>query len=220
MKNLDILDIIFIIDQSGSMFSLTDSTINGFNSFLEEQQKEKGKAYLTLILFNTTCNIIYNRVDIREVEPLTHKTYVPNGCTALYDAIGLALEKEELVLNDTKLSEMPHKVLVNIITDGLENASREYSAKIINRKINELKEKDWSFSFIGAEIDSFKEGSSIGIQKQDICSFTHSNVGVNSVYNTLSRDISNYRQQAYCCSVSSNNNAQTPTYTHSWQNVK
>lgn len=218
-KNYEIVDIVFVLDKSGSMSGLESDTIGGFNSFVEKQKEVDGKAYLTLVVFDTQCKVIYDRVDIREVSPLTSKDYSPSGCTALYDAIGLAIDKEITQLNFLRDMDTPSKVIFNIITDGEENSSREYSLSSIKSKIKELEEDDWTFSFLGANIDSFADSRKIGITYAT--NFSHTNMGMRSVYDTLSSNIANHRNDSYVyansCTTSS---CSAPNYTPNFNNVK
>ena len=194
-KNYEIVDIVFVLDKSGSMSGLENDTIGGFNSFIEKQKKVDGKAYLTLVVFDTQCKVIYDRVDIKEISLLTSKDYSPSGCTALYDAIGLAIDKEITQLNMLRDVDTPSKVIFNIITDGEENSSREYSLSSIKSKIKELEEDDWTFSFLGANIDSFADSKKIGITHAT--NFSHTNIGMRSVYDTLSSNIASHRNDCY-----------------------
>lgn len=218
-KNYEIVDIVFVLDKSGSMSGLESDTIGGFNSFVEKQKKVDGKAYLTLVVFDTQCKVIYDRVDIKEVSPLTSKDYSPSGCTALYDAIGLAIDKEITQLNFLRDMDTPSKVIFNIITDGEENSSREYSLSSIKSKIKELEEDDWTFSFLGANIDSFADSRKIGITHAT--NFSHTNIGMRSVYDTLSSNIASHRNDSYVyansCTTSS---CSAPNYTPNFNNVK
>lgn len=227
-KNYDIVDIVFIIDRSGSMQPLTKDTIGGFNSFLEKQKEVEGKAYLTLILFDTFCDVVYNRVDIKEVKNLTNKEYRASGCTALLDAIGVGIDREIEILKELSDEKMPGKVLFNIITDGEENSSKKCTYSQIQSKIKELEKiGDWEFTFLGADIDSFQCSSSLGISTTNACNFSHSGAGVTSVYDALNNSISKYRGDCVSYSISCSasmdgctTDCAEPVYQQSFSSIK
>lgn len=167
-------EIVFILDRSGSMNSIKNDAIGGFNAFLEEQQKAEGEANLTLVLFDTIADTVVNSKDIREVEPLSSKTYKPSGGTALLDAIGQSIEMI------TNKEETPEQVIFAILTDGEENSSREFSRKEIFRLISTLRKfSSFEFLFLGANQDAIGEATSIGISA--INSATISNLNADSI---------------------------------------
>ena len=98
----DLTELLMILDMSGSMYSLRDDTIGGYNSLIEEQKKEEGSAIVTTVLFNDGYSVVHDRVDINDVEPMTNADYVPQGTTAMLDAVGKAITSI-----GQKLAEMP-----------------------------------------------------------------------------------------------------------------
>ena len=126
-------EMVFIIDKSGSMEGLEKDTIGGFNSMLKEQQAVEGEAIVTTVLFDNRYELLHDRIDIRAVSPLTEKNYTVGGNTALLDALGKTIRKIREVQEHTAEDYRAEKVLFTIITDGEENASREYSAERIKR---------------------------------------------------------------------------------------
>ena len=120
-------EIISIVDRSGSMQSILDDAIGGFNTFLAAQQRQPGQAKLSLILFDNEYQVVHQAVDIQQVEPLNQDTYVPRGSTALLDAVGKTIDAVGERLAATPESERPSQVIVSILTDGYENASQTYS---------------------------------------------------------------------------------------------
>lgn len=204
-KNYNITDVVFVIDKSGSMSGLEKDTIGGFNSFIKKQQKLEGEMYVTLVVFDTICKVVYNREHINKIGCLKEEDYIPSGCTALYDAIGLSIDKEIIQLKELKQKDLPSKVIFNIITDGEENSSKEYSLSKIKSKIKELEEDDWSFAFLGANIDSYKEAKSFGIN--NAANYSHNSKGLTSVYSSIDKNVSNYRNACnnyvQCCMSSS-----------------
>ena len=173
MKKEKKLDVIFILDKSGSMGGQEENTISSFNEYLEKEKKNKYKTYITTVLFSDTYKVIHDRVPVSKVKKLTNKEYYVGGCTALYDALGNTIN----AMN----SKDTDKVLFIIITDGYENASREYHIDDIKKLIK--KNKDYEFIYIGADIDSYGAGSSIGIKKDNIANFKKDRKGTSKLFN-------------------------------------
>lgn len=134
-------EIICVIDRSGSMGAIRSDAIGGFNTFLRDQQQESGTARMTLVLFDHEYEIRYDAVPLQEVEPLDTTTYVPRGTTALLDAVGRTIDDVGKRLADTDESERPAQVIIAILTDGLENASSDYSWERVSKMIEHQREK-------------------------------------------------------------------------------
>ena len=162
--NKNLTELVFILDRSGSMANLEEDTIGGFNSFIKKQKKEAGIATVTTVLFDDQFSVIYENADITKIKPLTQKEYYARGMTALFDAIGKTVN---MVGNRHKFAppeQIPSKTMVVIITDGCENASREYNLHQIKAIIERQKEKyGWEFIFLGANIDAISTASDMGI---------------------------------------------------------
>lgn len=188
-------ELIFVLDRSGSMSFIADDAIGGFNAFLESQKKIPGEAKLSLVLFDHEYQMIYNGVDIQKVEPLDDKTYIARGTTALCDAIGRTIDDVGKRLSETPEEERPSKVLVAILTDGLENASHDYERAKINYMITHQTEKySWQFLFLAANQDAITEGLSLGIGATNSMNFCCDTAEGNAyAYNTLSCAASMYR---------------------------
>jgi uncharacterized protein YegL len=162
--NDNLTEIVAILDRSGSMEPLTNDTIGGFNSFLKEQKEVPGEAVLTTVLFNDSYGLLHDRVNIKDVMPVSNNEYVADGSTALLDALGKTINDIGLKLHNTAEDDRPGKVIFFIITDGEENASSEFT----NDKVKEMVELqkntyNWEFIFLGANIDAFSAAKSIGI---------------------------------------------------------
>jgi uncharacterized protein YegL len=160
--------------------------IGGFNSFLEEQKKLEDDARLTTVLFDERYEILHDGVDIKTVEPITRTDYYVRGSTALLDAIGRTIDNVDSYVQEND------KVLFFINTDGYENASYKYTNKQINEMVTHLQnEHDWKFLFLGAGIDAFAVGSTIGISN----SFNTSNTtrGISANYAAVSSVTSTFR---------------------------
>ena len=183
-------EIVCILDRSGSMSPIADDTIGSFNTFLKQQQELPGKATMSMVLFDTEYEVLYDGVDINCVKPLTSKKYAPTGMTALYDAIGTALSKLE---NRHKCDKS--KVLITIITDGQENSSKEYKNKCdILKYVEKCKEKyGWEFLYLSASPSAFADGASIGIGKQHTFTFQHSGHGMGQMMASYGCSATSYR---------------------------
>jgi uncharacterized protein YegL len=167
-------ELAFILDRSGSMAGLESDTIGGFNAFLEKQKALPGEARLTTVLFNHRDCLLHDRLDIRAAQPLTAKEYSVGGSTALLDAVGRTIDKIDGALRHTAEEYRAGKVLIVITTDGLENASREYSLDRVKRMIEwQKREQGWEFLFHGANIDAVETAGDLGIapdRAQNYCS--------------------------------------------------
>ena len=187
-KNLT--EMVFILDRSGSMGHLVDDTIGGFNSMIEKQKKEIGEAFVTTILFDDRYEVLHNHVDINDIVPITRKEYYALGSTALLDAIGKTINDIGYRLSETPEEERPEKVIFTIITDGYENASREFTKSKIKEMIEHQQSKySWVFMFIGANMDAVSEASTYGINSAFAATYTASAQGTSSVYTAVDDSI-------------------------------
>lgn len=178
-------EIVFLIDNSGSMANLVGDTIGGFNGFIESQKAVEGKATLTTILFNTYLKSIHDGVDIREVKPMTTSDYMVGGATAMLDAIGDTITKVQ-DRHDELGAEKPDSVLFVITTDGEENSSHKYTKSQIEKMIkHQTNGHGWKFMFLGANMDAVKEAANIGINKDSSVTYAYNSVGTRAVYDTL-----------------------------------
>lgn len=168
------LDLIFLIDRSGSMYGSEDDTIGGFNSFIEKERAKEGNTNVTTILFDHEYEMLYKRKSIDDVDKLTRDVYFVRGSTALLDAIGKTIT--------TLDREIENKVLFVIMTDGMENSSVEFTKSQISSMI---KNHTWEFIFIGADIDSYSEARNIGIRKSRVANYEKSARGVEKLYKSI-----------------------------------
>lgn len=166
-----------VLDESSSMGSVTQQTIDSFNSWLKEQQLNDGECYLTLSKFNGySVNYVYHNKDIKAVEPLNRDTYRPSGSTNLLDAIGDNVYKiNEALSTKKKKSERPGVIIV-VLTDGEENTSNKFRKSDIKGLVEAAEGKDWTFLFMGANIDAFHEGSSMGFGVGNTVQYNTSNM--------------------------------------------
>lgn len=166
------LDVVFILDKSGSMSGSEDSTISSFNEYLEKEKNNNYKTRITTILFSDDYSYLYKGADVSKVNPLTRDDYFASGCTALYDAIGSSINYIDRCDTD--------KVLFIIITDGYENASREFDKDKVRRMIKN--HSNYEFIYIGADIDSYSSGGSIGIKSDNIANFKKDKKGTDLLF--------------------------------------
>ena len=185
MKN-NITELVFILDRSGSMSGFEDDTIGGFNSTVEKQREQEGKAYVSTVLFDNYSEVIHDRVDINEVQPMTRNDYRVRGCTALLDAIGGAIHHIGNVHKYARAEDVPEHTIFIITTDGMENASHSYSAAEIKRKIKRQTEKyGWEFIFLAANIDAIEAAENIGIRRERAGNFKQTSDGVSKCYEAM-----------------------------------
>ena len=151
----------FVLDKSGSMEVIRDATIAGFNQFLHDQQQEGGSAAMTLTLFDTQFQTVVSALPLAEVRPLDGRSYIPGGSTALYDAIARTMA----ITDEYVAAHKPDQVLFVIMTDGQENASREFGRRQIMEMIeNRQRTADYEFIYLGANQDAYAVGDGIGIR--------------------------------------------------------
>ncbi|MEE0025918.1 vWA domain-containing protein [Methanobrevibacter sp.] len=177
MKNLENeMDIIFLLDKSGSMYGSEKDTIGGFNSIIKEQKSDEVQAKVTTILFDHEYEMLYKRKDLFDVDELTEKEYQVRGSTALLDAIGRTII--------TMQKEISGKVLFVITTDGRENSSVEFTKTQIK---NLITNSNWEFLYLGADIDSYGEAAGIGINQERVANYRKTADGINEMYNSVSK---------------------------------
>ena len=187
--------IVCILDRSGSMSSIMSDSIGGFNIFLKQQKELPDEATLTVALFDDKYELLYDDVDIKKVKDITNKEWFPRGVTALYDAIGKTINNVKAT--HAKLGvEAPAKVLVCVVTDGHENASREYSRSDVQKLIQDCEKDDWNFIYLAANQDAFAVGSSFGISYGNTYTYTASADGVANMSMTLNNASVNYRSMS------------------------
>ena len=190
----DVTELVIIIDKSGSMQPLTEDVIGGFNSLIEEQKKE-GETIVTTIFFNDSIKFIHERTDIKEIKPLDKRTYCASGCTALLDAIGDGIAFIKSKHASTKEENLPKHTNFSIMTDGFENASREYSYKKIKEMIGLQKKCGWDFIFQAANIDVEYEADKLGIDLDMAVEFEPSSTGVKKSMELACSTIGNLRRK-------------------------
>lgn len=188
-------EVIFILDRSGSMRGLEADTIGGFNSMIEKQQKEEGEAYISTILFDDASEVLYDRVPVDKIEPMNDSQYYVRGCTALLDAIGGAIHHISNVHKYAREEDRPEKTFMIITTDGMENASHQYSYDKVKDMAEKAKEKDgWEFLFLGANIDAIEVAGRFGITKERALNYECDSKGTKLNYSVLANAVSAVRR--------------------------
>ncbi len=187
----DLTELVFILDRSGSMSGLESDTIGGYNALLEKQKKEPGEAVITTVLFDDRYELLHDRINIRDVEPITDKEYYVRGNTALLDSVGKTINRLGNVQKLTPEGERAENVMFVITTDGMENASQEYTYEKVRRMIEHQKSKyGWEFIFLGANIDAITTAKRFGISNDRATNFNSDSEGTLLNYEVISETVS------------------------------
>jgi uncharacterized protein YegL len=189
-----LVEIVSIIDRSGSMSSVKSDAIGGFNQFLQDQKELPGEALFTLVQFDDQYEVIHNGEKIQNVKPLDDKTYVPRGTTALLDAIGKTIVTVGERLDKTDENDKPEKVIVSILTDGAENASSEYTRERISDMIKlQTDDYSWEFIFLAANQDAFATAGGLSINAKNTMHFMDTGEGTRTAFKSINTMVSNNR---------------------------
>lgn len=187
-------ELVFILDRSGSMSGLESDTVGGFNAMLKKQKEEPGDALVTTVLFDDVMELLHDRYDIKKVNPVTEKEYFVRGSTALLDAIGKTIHRLGNVQKYAAENLKADKVIVVITTDGMENASRDYSYKRVQEMITRQKEKfGWEFIFLGANIDAIATAARFGIDADHTSNYHADTVGMANTFDAMNEFVVNSR---------------------------
>ncbi|MBQ8802259.1 MAG: VWA domain-containing protein [Tyzzerella sp.] len=195
MKN-NIIELVFILDRSGSMAGLEKDTIGGFNAMLEKQKRQSGECYVSTVLFDHVSEVLHDRVKLSEVPIMAEADYTVRGCTALIDAIGGAIKHIGNIHKYARPEDVPEQTIFVITTDGMENASHRYDSSTVKKMIERQKEKyGWEFLFIGANIDAVETAAKIGIVKERAVNYHADEQGTKVLYETVAQVVCNVRMQ-------------------------
>lgn len=190
----DLTELVFILDRSGSMSGLEGDTIGGYNAMMEKQKAEAGEALVTTVLFDNEFELLHNRADLGSLMPITEKEYFVRGSTALLDAMGKTIN---MVAKEQKIEgeeARAGKVILVITTDGMENASREYTYQKIKEMVEKQKrDHGWEFIFLGANIDAVAEAGRFGIAEDRAARFNSDGKGTAFNYEVVGEAVRDLR---------------------------
>lgn len=187
-------ELVFILDRSGSMSGLERDTIGGFNSMIEKQRKEPGETLVSTVLFDNYSEVIHDRIPLEKVPHMTEEEYFVRGCTALLDAVGVAIHHIGNIHKYARKEDVPEKTLFIITTDGMENASHRYTYEKVHAMIKRQQEKyGWEFLFLGANIDATAEAKRFGIDESRAANFHCDEEGTALNYEVISEAIMSVR---------------------------
>lgn len=189
------VEIAAILDRSGSMEGKEEDVIGGFNQFLADQKQVKGKAKLTTVLFDDKYEFLMEGVDLSDAKDIDSSSYYVRGMTALFDALGKTILSIKGRISAMKEEDRPHKVIVLVITDGMENSSKEFSGSDLKRLKEELDKEGWEFMFLGAGEEMLASARGIGFDASHVGMYTNSNAGTARAYMSMSSAMSRSR----CC---------------------
>ena len=190
----DLTEIVFILDRSGSMAGLEADTIGGFNAMIAKQKNQPGEAHISTVLFDNESQVIHDRVSLDKIPMLTDREYYVRGCTALLDAVGGAIHHIGNVHKYAREEDRPEKTIFIITTDGMENASRQYTYEKVKSMIQRQKDRyNWEFLFLGANIDAAREAGRFGIAPDRAANYHADAQGTAVIYESVSENICEFR---------------------------
>ena len=193
MKN-NTTELVFILDKSGSMAGFEADTVGGFNAMIEKQKKLDGKVYVSTVLFSNDSEVLHDRRDITEIRPLTEDDYRVGGCTALLDAVGGAIHHIGNIHKYARPEDVPAHTMFVITTDGMENASRQYSSRKVKEMIRRQEKKyGWEFIFVAANIDAVETAEHIGIRKERAANYNQSAKGTAVMFEAVAHAVTSMR---------------------------
>ncbi len=190
-------ELVFILDRSGSMAGLESDTVGGFNAMLEKQKQEPGECLVSTVLFDNESTVLHDRIPLRDVPAMTEKDYRVGGCTALLDALGGAIHHIGNIHKYARKEDVPARTVFVVTTDGMENASRRYTAEKVKQMIAHEKEKyGWEFLFLAANIDAVQTAARYGIGADRAVNYHADGQGTAVVYEAVSAAVGSIRHRA------------------------
>ena len=193
--------ICMILDRTGSMESIKQDTIGGFNSYVAAQKSLPTPATFTLVQFDSQdpFEVIHKFTDIQMVPDLTGQTYMPRASTPLYDAVGRGINDLKASLGTLPEALRPKKIVMVIVTDGQENASREFTGAQVRKMIAEAKEAGWQFVFLSADESAISDSSSLNIDASNAAFFKKSPAGSSEMWERVAnRSVAFRRSEVHC----------------------
>ena len=194
--NKNLTELVFILDRSGSMAGLETDTIGGFNSVLKKNREAEGDAIVSTVLFDHERKVIHDRVPIAKVPAMTERDYQVRGCTALLDAVGSSIDFVERIQRYMPDDHKPGNTIFVITTDGLENASKEYSIDRVRTMIEAKQEQGWEFLFLGANMDAVGEAGRLGIYADRAATYVCDEKGSAVMYDAVADGVVTMRSCA------------------------
>lgn len=194
--NPQLCDVTVVLDRSGSMATVQEDTIGGFNTFVDTQKNGVGKCLITLVQFDDVDpnEVVMEGVDVNQSKPLTKETYIPRGGTPLLDAIGRTIVATGIRLSKMADADRPSKVVFVILTDGHENSSKEYTAAKIKEMIKHQQDAyQWQFVFLGANQDAIAAGGNIGINANNSMTYAANSAGTRAAFTRSAGNLASYR---------------------------
>jgi len=195
----DLTELVFIMDESGSMGGLEKETVGGFNSLIEKQKEVKGECLVSTVFFSNNSRVIHDRVNLKDIKKMKLNEYVPSGCTALIDALGGAIKHISNVHKYIREEDVPEKTMFIITTDGLENASNKYDSKQVKEMVKEKKDKGWEFIYLAANIDAIETAKDYGIDSNRAVNFVNDSKGTRIRNESIEKAVKSYRINASVC---------------------
>ncbi len=185
MKN-NITELVFILDRSGSMQGLERDTIGGFNALIEKQKQVPGECWVSTVLFDNRVEVLHDRLKLSDIRPMTDRDYTVRGATALLDALGGAIHHIGSIHKYARPEDVPEHTLLVITTDGMENASRRYTAQQVKAMVEtQKKDHGWEFLFLGANIDAVETAGTFGIGADRAVNYHADSRGTAVVYDAV-----------------------------------
>jgi hypothetical protein len=186
--------IAILLDRSGSMETMRDDAVAGFNAFVADQRALPGEATLLLAQFDDRYDMVYDAIPLAEVPPLTAEVFVPRGATALLDAIGRTLNDVRARLARLPADRRPSRVAVVVITDGRENSSQEFTAEMVRRMIETHRSvHGWEILFLGTSEQAIEDSRALGVDASHTTSFSPTAVGMRRAFEAISQTIRTHR---------------------------
>lgn len=195
--NNDVTELVLILDRSGSMSSCARSTVDCFNDFIEKQKQENsGAVYVSVVLFNQGREVLYNRVGLYEVRPLTVEEFRASGGTALYDALASGIHHIGKAYKYARPDDAPGKTIFVVITDGAENSSRLYTLEETRKMVErEIREYGWEFLFFGANLRAKEVAQALGFKEENAVDYICDEIGSTQTYDALNSFVSEFRKE-------------------------
>lgn len=189
-------ELVFILDRSGSMCGLEADTVGGFNGMLRKQRKQAGVCFVTTVLFDSHSCTLHDRLPLEQVPDMTEHDYTVGGCTALVDALGETIRHIGDIHRYARSEDVPEHTVFIITTDGMENASRRYTADKVRRMIEKKKSSGWEFLFLGANIDAVETAGRYGIGRERAVNYLADSDGTAVNYRAMNDAICQVRRGA------------------------